>query len=308
MSCPSLMVFLFFPTGKQLKGAIDKANLPDCHVYLSSVCKPDNKIKVQLKSISLLNNFQLEEDGIRVWRAYNIGPGKFFLWDDLCPDFDSFHIPTLDIIADKAIKQSAPRKVISKDVTNTGLFFCSEADCPATFSRHLDLQKHLDLGKHCEPRTVMDKAKLSFAQKVEERFQSIPKLSSDVSEAEAPSVAMGWALKMPSSAARFSTSQREYLNAIFLEGERTGAKQDGAAVSKMMRVAKDKKGIRLFKYTDFLSPLQIQSYFSRLASKQRQGVVITKTPDTSETPEDISAAVAEGTLPAITEAITDSFK
>ena len=39
----------------------------------------DNKIP----GISLLNNFVFEEDGIRVWRAYNIGPGKLLPYTEL---------------------------------------------------------------------------------------------------------------------------------------------------------------------------------------------------------------------------------
>ena len=36
---------------------------------------PD-KIMVKWDGISALNNFQFEERGIRVWKAYKIGPGK----------------------------------------------------------------------------------------------------------------------------------------------------------------------------------------------------------------------------------------
>ena len=39
----------------------------------------DNKIP----GISVLNNFQYEERGIRVWKAYDIGPGRFIPYSGL---------------------------------------------------------------------------------------------------------------------------------------------------------------------------------------------------------------------------------
>ena len=37
----------------------------------------------KIPGISLLNNFQYEECGIRVWKAYNIGPGRLITYSDL---------------------------------------------------------------------------------------------------------------------------------------------------------------------------------------------------------------------------------
>jgi hypothetical protein len=34
------------------------------------------KTKVQIPSISAMNNFQFEESGVRVWKHYKLGPGK----------------------------------------------------------------------------------------------------------------------------------------------------------------------------------------------------------------------------------------
>ena len=39
----------------------------------------DNKIP----GISLINNFLFEEGGIRTWKAYNVGPGRYLAYDEL---------------------------------------------------------------------------------------------------------------------------------------------------------------------------------------------------------------------------------
>ena len=77
---------------------------------------------------------------------------------------------------------------------------------------------------------------------------------------------MGWVLKSTQSRrTKFTDNQKQYLDAKFQVGERTGKKADPTEVSKAMRTAKDSNGERLFSYEDFLKSQQISSYFSRLA-------------------------------------------
>ena len=81
-------------------------------------------------------------------------------------------------------------------------------------------------------------------------------------------VKMGWALKSTLSRhAKFIDKQKQYLNAKFQIGERTGKKADPTDVSKAMRTAKDSNGERLFCSSDFLTSQQISSYFSRLTAE-----------------------------------------
>ena len=55
----------------------------------------------------------------------------------------------------------------------------------------------------------------------------------------------------------------------FDEGEATGTKSDAASVAKEMIYIKEKDGKRLFQKSEFLTPQQVTSYFSRLASEAR---------------------------------------
>ena len=42
-----------------------------------------NKANVKWPGISKLNNFEFSSDGVRVWRAYQVGEGKFSLGQNL---------------------------------------------------------------------------------------------------------------------------------------------------------------------------------------------------------------------------------
>ena len=80
---------------------------------------------------------------------------------------------------------------------------------------------------------------------------------------------MGWALKSTlSRCMKFIDKQKQYLNAKFQIGQRTGKKVDSTYVSKAMRTTKGINGERLFCSSDFLTSQQISSYFSRFTAKQ----------------------------------------
>ena len=78
----------------------------------------------------------------------------------------------------------------------------------------------------------------------------------------------GWALRSARKATRFSDSQRQYLEGKFNVGQATGVKLDPLDVARDMRYARN-QGEKLFTVSEFLTEQQIQSYFSRRASKLR---------------------------------------
>ena len=125
--------------------------------------------------------------------------------------------------------------------------------------------------KTLERETLLDKAKLKYATKLEEGDSSVPTVSTAESEAEtnAPPE-IGWALKQAKRATRFTETQKEYLVARFNIGQESGMKLDAAAVAKEMRRARGADGERLFKISDFLTAQQVASFFSRTAAKLKQ--------------------------------------
>ena len=66
---------------------------------------------------------------------------------------------------------------------------------------------------------------------------------------------------------------RDYVIKKFEIGEKTGRKLDPGTVAKDMRATKDPNGKSLFNCNEFLTSQQIQSFFSRLASKRTVDVI-----------------------------------
>ena len=60
-----------------------------------------------------------------------------------------------------------------------------------------------------------------------------------------------------------------YLERKFKVGQETGLKLDPVDVARDMRYARNQQGAKLFTVDEFLTVQQIQSYFSRTASKLR---------------------------------------
>ena len=130
----------------------------------------------------------------------------------------------------------------------------------------------------------MDLAKQQYATLLQEGVGLLPtfQVSSSVdSSSQAEPLKEGWALKKMKKAYRFNQKQKTYLEAKFQIGESTGRKVEPEAVAKEMRRARGTDGERLFSSSEFLTPQQVSSYFSRLAGKLRQQQV---------TPQDALAA------------------
>ena len=102
---------------------------------------------------------------------------------------------------------------------------------------------------------------------------------------------MGWALKSSfTRKTRFASTQKDYLQKKFEIGEKTGKKLDPVTVSQEMRISKDPNGNCPFSSSEFLTEQQIQSFFSRMASKRSVDIV------TEEDEEDENCACQEEAL------------
>ena len=118
---------------------------------------------------------------------------------------------------------------------------------------------------------VRDKAMLRYAENLESGAASIEEnVEAVISESEEVSfVKVGWALKHAhTSRRRLNDKQKNYLIELFLFGEKTGRKADASEVSKTMRKALNEDGSLLFQSDEYLTSLQIASFFSRLAAKK----------------------------------------
>ena len=64
-------------TAEQMKDAmLSSGGIPEVDVTLCKIGEAPTMQSLKIEGISFLNNFRYENKGIRVWKAYGIGPGK----------------------------------------------------------------------------------------------------------------------------------------------------------------------------------------------------------------------------------------
>ena len=158
------------------------------------------------------------------------------------------------------------------------LFSCPAEGCIKNYHRYSSLETHLEYGVcklQLERQSLLDKAKAMYVEKLLHGAgeQPVMKSSDTLLVNRYDMLPQGWALRTTKSSKRFNERQKSYLNEKFNNGNETGHKLDQVTVSQDMRFAKDQDGNRRFTLNEFLTPQQIQSYFSRKASKKKKGQV-----------------------------------
>ena len=261
----------------------------------ASVCVIDDKknnLKVnKIDGFSKLHNFTYDDKGLRVWRAYDIEPGKCISFDDVVVEQQE---ATGLIVQENGnfftmrnarhLHVSTPEINDAEEPTEEGqLFECPEPGCQKVFKSFCEIEMHAEIGNHGNrpiSESIYDRMRREWAK----RFSTIDPVQADGSTSGSgicsseettdtpPSdLSQGWALSKPRVSTRFSPKVKTYLNAKFELGERTGLKADPNQVSADMRNARDEENNRRFSREEWLTQNQIKSYFSRLASAKRKG-------------------------------------
>ena len=192
-------------------------------------------------------------------------------------------IPTRHPNTDKAVDGDSDdddEDEVEEDRTEKSpkLFTCPTEGCIKNYHRYSSLETHLEYGV-CkllpERQGLLDKAKVMYVEKLLHGGGEQPVMrSSDIPFGNNDDMLLqGWALRTTKSSKRFNERQKSYLDEKFNIGMETGHKLDPVRVSQDMRFAKDQDGNRRFTLSEFLAPQEIQSYFSRRASKQKKGQI-----------------------------------
>ncbi len=291
-------------TPEQMVAAIESSRgIPGVRVTLCGQQTTQLPFPVTWEGISFLNNMELSEEGIRVWRAHGIGPGKFLLWKDF--DVPENHqLPTIHTVGELSARTSSTsftdvtarrhsKKSAGPNQTETALqletadnhsdheeqslFFCPEEGCIKSYQRYSNFQNHIDCGRHqyvLERETLFDKAIMMYADKLEQEAScDVPQIPGDVPSVlvDGPTtLKIGWALKHTKPRKRHSEKQKNFLLDIYQIGQQTGKKADPVDVSKAMRKAKLSNGEPMFTASEFLTSQQIASFFSRVTAKRKE--------------------------------------
>lgn len=223
-------------TGDEMMKAMKSSSgVPGVTVKLSELAVGQESAlsPMKLEGLSLLFNFRYEEDGLRSWKAYKIGPGKLIPWSKLSnpscvdlPSLASTHISSEENqIVFFAIKskwktlQPSSNENRESNPSNlpeseSDLFSCPEEGCVKIYERYSDLQNHLDCRRHDwipEQETLLDKAVRNYAAKVEQRVEPLPNLKPVHQSGSITKLPMSWALKTAPPRKRFSQCQKDYL-------------------------------------------------------------------------------------------------
>ena len=165
-----------------------------------------------------------------------------------------------------------------------GLFCCPDDACTQTYRRFSALENHIVEGKHEYDKrqlTLLDKAKLGYASRLEGGPSSIPHLATQTTSSDNEKLPSGWALKKHPKRARFSDKQKKYLLQKYDLGEDSGRKLEAGDVKINMKTCKDDKGVKLFRPAEYLTEQQIASFFSRETAKRRRAVALSESEDSA---------------------------
>lgn len=97
---------------------------------------------------SNLHNFEFTQEGLRVWKAFNIGPGKFILWNDFvtCPQTKTDLLEEISFFPTTA--RQFKEKSKEADVSENKPHECPEASCTEEFQSQADLDLHMNIFDH----------------------------------------------------------------------------------------------------------------------------------------------------------------
>lgn len=281
-------------TAKDMRTALSSRPVRGTSASVCSVdeCKKTLQVK-KMDNFSRYHNFKYESNGVRVWKAYGVGPGKLILYDDIIKKRQNSTClkVNIDFFPFQQARLYSPSKP-NQDCQNKeedGLFSCSEPGCQKVFRTFADLENHLDVGDHTREtptpnHNVYDKLRREWAMHfltVSKRqvapasshgeTTSSQEVCGDPGRSRDEKLDEGWALHKPrTGAARFTPKVKQYLTTKFDVGAKTGCKADAAQVAEHMRTARNPDGTRLFDRTEWLTKTQVQGFFSRLSSKRNK--------------------------------------
>ena len=146
-----------------------------------------------------------------------------------------------------------------------------------------------------------------YATKLEHGPGILPEIVDGTSispEGAASVLPMGWVLKSAGVQGKnLTVGQKNYLTKVFQVGERTGQKADPTSVSKAMRRVKHSDGSNIFDKCDYLRPLQIAGFFSRLSAKKTYSVEQSSEEEEPERNELITEKAIEEMSNKVTKAL-----
>ena len=217
-----------------------------CEIERSQSIKVD-----RISNFSAFHNFSYGAGGVRISKAYEIGPGKLIPRWQL--NFQGQGPILVNEVSAQGFFAVTPRRMklsmceIQDSEKESALFECKEPGCSYVFT------------------TFEELLKIIFRSYLEDTFRVFQRIrkACTIDYAEAS----GWALQKPRRGrTRFSEKVKSYLTARF----DVGTKSNPSQVATDMRTTRNADDSRKFSGDEWLTKGQVQSFFSRLSAISRK--------------------------------------
>ena len=172
-------------SAKDMRVALSERPVQGTTASVCAINETQKTLEVhKIEGFSKYHNFKFEVEGIRAWRAYGVGLGRFIPYREVITEPQG----STDLIVHEnffPLKEARvyKRETNSENEQSNGLFSCSEPGCNMVFKKFSELENHLDVGEHSQVcrnyDTVYDKLKRDWAEKFrtvdkDEENRSVP--------------------------------------------------------------------------------------------------------------------------------------
>ncbi|CAH3148884.1 unnamed protein product, partial [Porites lobata] len=158
-------------SAKDMRVALSERPVQGTTASVCAINETQKTLEVhKIQGFSKYHNFKFKGEGIRAWRDYGVGLGRFIPYREVITEpqgstdlivHENF-FPLKEALAHK-------RETNSENEQSNGLFSCSEPGCNMVFKKFSGLENHLDVGEHSQVRrnldTVYDKLRRDWAEK-----------------------------------------------------------------------------------------------------------------------------------------------
>lgn len=272
-------------TAEEMKVALEShGGVRGCRFALTEIDKTKMNAEVsKIPGISFLNNFHFYEDGVRSWKAYQIGEGHFYSYASVVTRAQED--TGLKIVVPFSSQPGCLGAIAVHSSVDShkadGLFSCPEQGCVKMFSTFDNLQQHLDAECHVfmeEQDTAYDVIKKKWASilssvslQKQGTVSAVDQICDGTSASgETQQTVKGWALKTITRSSRMTENVKSYLTQKFNRGAKDGNKADAKQVEHDLKHARDTRGELLFQPNEWRTSKQIASFFSSLSKSQRK--------------------------------------
>ena len=226
---------------EDLKAALESSGgIKGCRVSVVEVNGLKETGVVKWEGISFYSSFRYEEKGIRAWRAFGVGEGRFFAYQDLVKEEQ--RETCLRVIQPFSCKTTLGSASYKCKANGQNLFTCEEAGCVKVFVTEAKVQSHMDTGEHlriAECESTYDIIRTKWAENVTGvgSIVVLPKGASNTTyrtESHCVSgqlLSAGWALKKKPKIVRMTPELKTFLVEKFNSGSVTGLKADPVQVN-----------------------------------------------------------------------------